>query len=288
MKKCLLTLLFCISWAMTFAQISIEEQNNLINTVKQNYFISGMEGTNLYSTTKGYRVLVAVVVADGVGDPSMKARVMATDFILGAGSKRLSVYESHSGTTSSKESLDEKIIESSKGRVSEMQALCRFVGQNGEDVHAYYLVVSKTNAKKGLAGVMSMVVPGTGQFYKGSTGKGCMFLGLTVAAGAGALVCESTRSSYVDKIDNLKKNINLYDTDTANRVLKEYQDNVDKWQTYRNLCFGAAGAIYVWNVIDAFFTKSAQRPVVSKKDVSLYVAPRATLNDLGVSMAVRF
>lgn len=288
MKKYLLALSFCLFGVVSFAQISPGEQNNLINTVKQNYSVSGMEGVNLYRTSKGYRVLIAVVTAEGMEEPSMKARRLATEFILGAESRSLNVYESHSGITSNKESLEQKIIESSKGRVSEMQALCRFVGMNGENVYAYYLVMSKTNAKRGFAGVMSMAIPGSGQFYKGNIGKGTAFLGLTAAAGAGALICESTRSAYVDKIDNLKRNISLYDTDIANMVLKEYKDDVDRWQTYRNLCCGAAGAIYLWNVIDAFFTQSAQRPVVSNKDVSLYVSPHATPNDFGASMALRF
>ncbi len=276
MKKYLLTLLFCLPALVSFAQISLEEQNNLINTVKQNYSISGIEGANMYRTSKGYRVLVTVVNAKGNEDPATKARRMATEFILGAENKSLSVYESHSGTTSSKESLDQKIIESSKGRVSEMQSLCRFTGQNGEDVNAYYLVVSKTNAKKGLAGVMSMVVPGTGQFYKGSTGKGCMFLGLTVAAGAGVLVCESSRSSYRNKAIEQPK------------YKKEYSTKADNWETWRNVCIGAAGAVYVWNVIDAFFTKSAQRPIVTSKTSSLTLAPRASFDNVGVAMAYNF
>ena len=162
------------------------------------------------------------------------------------------------------------------GQVNSMEALTSFPGENGNVVYAHFLVVSQTNAKKGLAGLMSMVVPGMGQFYKGNTVKGGVFLGLAVAAGTGALVCESTRSSYRNKAIEQPK------------YTKEYTTRANHWETYRNVCLGATGAIYLWNVIDAFFAKGAQKAVVKSKNGGLTISPKATVNNVGFSLAYNF
>lgn len=289
MRRFFISFILLICCVTGYAQLSQKEQTELVQTVQSNYQLTGIEGSNLYSTSSGYRVLVTVTQAQNSDEAAVKARRAATEYIIGAENRSISVYESHSGTTSAKESLNDKIIESSKGQVKNMQALCRMQGPMGEQVYAYYLVISQTNANRGLAGLMSMVIPGSGQFYKGNVGKGSMFLGLTVAAGAGFLVCESTRSSYIDKSNNLKKNIDLYDTERANAALKEYSDNASKWETYRNLCVGAAGAVYLWNVIDAFFTRGAQRPVVTTKSGgSLSIAPQVSVDNMGLGLAYTF
>lgn len=263
----------------TFAQLSQKDLRQLENTVKANYMRNNAEGSNLFKTKSGYRVLVTTVVAsDNESNQSIrnKSARLATEFILGAENKSVSVTESEFSTTSSKESFSDKIVQTSLGHVKEMQSLATFEGNDGEKVHAYYLIMSKTNAKNGLAGVMSMVIPGTGQFYKGKTFKGAMFLGLTVAAGAGVLVCESTRSSYRNKAIEQPK------------YKKEYSTKADNWETYRNVCIGVAGAVYVWNVIDAFFTKSAQRAIVTSKNSSLTIAPHASFDNVGVGLAYNF
>lgn len=276
MKKFLLYLFLGLFSIAANAQLTQSEENDLVQSVKNNFALRGMEGTNLYRTSKGYTVLVAVTYADSPEEASGKARRFAIEYMNGVDHASSSSYESHVGTTSNSESLSQKIVQSSMGRVNSMQALCAFTDQQGRNVYAYYLVVSKTNAKKGLAGVMSMVIPGTGQFYKGNTGKGCMFLGLTAAAGAGVLVCESTRASYRNKAIEQPKHA------------KEYSTSADNWETWRNVCIGAAGAVYVWNVIDAFFTKSAQRPIVTSKTSSLTIAPHASADHVGVGLALNF
>lgn len=46
----------------------------------------------------------------------------------------------------------------------------------------------------------SLIVPGWGQMYKGSTVKGLCILGGEVALAAGIIVSENLRSSYVKKM----------------------------------------------------------------------------------------
>lgn len=289
MNRILISIFLLMSCIAAQAQLSQKEQLELVQTVKANYELTGIEGSNIYSTSSGYRVYVSVIQASNTDEAEIKARRLATEFFIGAENQSISVLESHSGLTSNEESLSDKILQTSKGQVKNMQALCRMQDPYGEPVYAYYLVISKTNASPQIAGLMSMIVPGAGQFYKGNVGKGSIFLSLTVAAGAGIIVCESTRSSYIDKSNNVKKNINLYDTDKANAVLKEYSNNASKWETYRNLSIGAASAIYLWNVIDAYFTRGAQRPVVTAKSGgSLAIVPQLTFDNMGFGLAYTF
>lgn len=269
---CLLTF-FC---GVIQAQISQSEKLRLEKEVMGNYQRTKMEGAQLYKTKTGYRVLVTVTSASDHSEARLKSQRLATEFILGAESHSVSVYQSDSDGSYSKETFSDKIIQTSLGQVNSMEALTSFPGEQGDMVYSYFLVVSQTNAKKGLAGLMSMVVPGMGQFYKGNTVKGGVFLGLAVAVGTGALVCESTRSSYRNKAIEQPK------------FTKEYSTKADNWETGRNVCLGTAGAIYLWNVIDAFFAKSAQKAVVKSKDRGFTFSPQATVDHVGFSLAYKF
>lgn len=280
-KFILLITLLIISSQDIFAQLSQKERNNLIQIVEGDYRRTNIEGCQIYKTKSGYRVLVITVVSPASSplsyeEISIKANKLATEFVVGVSSQTTSVYELEKINSSKNESFSEKILQSTLGQVSEKQSLLKFTGDSGETVYAFYLVMSKTNAKNGLAGVMSMVIPGSGQFYKGKTAKGITFLGLALATGTGILVCESTRSSYKNKAIEQPK------------YAKEYSTDADNWETYRNVCIGAAGAVYLWNVIDAFFTKGAQRPVVKSKTKSLTLTPTASQNSVGLSLAFNF
>lgn len=271
------------------AQLPDKDLVELAKSVQERYNLFGSESSNLYKTSSGYVVLVSVVRGESVDEAKMKASREATEFVVGALTNSTSVYSSEGGLTVSKETFSDKIVQTSLGQVNSMQMLCRFNGIDGSPLFAFFLVMSSTNAHRGLAGMMSMVIPGSGQFYKGNKGKGSMFLGLTIAAGAGFVVCESTRSSYVNKIDNLTSNIHLYGTDQANAALKEYRENVNVWETRRNLCIGAIGAIYIWNVIDAFFTEGKQRPVVTTKTSrNLTISPQLSDDNLGFGLTYTF
>lgn len=275
-KKYVLLVLLTLICGVMHAQISQSEKLRLENEVVGNYQRTKIEGAQLYKTKTGYRVLVTVTSAANNEEARMKSQRLATEFILGAESNAVSVYQFDSDGSDNKEKFSDKIIQTSLGQVNSMEALTSFPGENGNVVYAHFLVVSQTNAKKGLAGLMSMVVPGMGQFYKGNTVKGGVFLGLAVAAGTGALVCESTRSSYRNKAIEQPK------------YTKEYTTRANHWETYRNVCLGATGAIYLWNVIDAFFAKGAQKAVVKSKNGGLTISPKATVNNVGFSLAYNF
>lgn len=115
----------------------------------------------------------------------------------------------------------------------------------------------------------SAIVPGWGQFYKGSYVKGGIILGGTVGLVAGIIYTDSQRSDYVKKIGK---------THDAN-IKKSYATKRDHFATGRNVCIGALAALYVYNLIDAVVAPGARRAVVSKRSnssVSYIVTPSFT------------
>lgn len=249
------------------AQLSQKEKDELTNTVKANYNMSQIDGASLYKTKSGYQVLVVVTsimsnksVENQNEEARMKATRLASEFLSGAINRSVSTYDSKSLGKESKEELSDKIVQSSLAQVKAMQPLFKVQGDSGQTVFAYYLVISQTAAKNGVAGILS-ILPGMGQYYKGSTVKGTIFFGLTAAAVAGVIVSESTRSSYVNKAIEQP------------RYKKDYSTKADNWETIRNICIGAGGAIWLWNIIDAFTTKSAKRKIVINQNTSLSLQP---------------
>lgn len=130
-----------------------------------------------------------------------------------------------------------------------------------------------------MAGFMSLV-PGVGQFYKGSIAKGVTFLGLEIATLGCVLLAENTRASYKNKMIEQPK------------YAKEYQERADNWETIRNVSLGAAGAIYLWNLIDAFTAKGARQVIVKNRNqgglTAMTIMPYSTLEDAGLSLRIRF
>ena len=289
MKKRILYLsILLMSCVSAMAQLSQKEKTDLINSVKSNYSLTQIDGASLYKTKSGYQVLVTVVsvssaksIEDQNREGQTKATRLASEYLSGATNSSVTIYDSESSSNSSKESLSEKIVQSSMAQVKSMQPLFKMDGSDGQNVFAYFLVISQTAAKNGVAGVLS-IIPGMGQFYKGSTTKGTMFLGLTAAAVAGVIVCESTRSSYANKAIEQPK------------YTKDYSTKADNWETARNICIGVGGAIWVWNIIDAFTTKSAKRKIVTSQNSSLSFQPFATPNitgkgfDMGLALSFNF
>jgi len=96
------------------------------------------------------------------------------------------------------------------------------------------------------------IIPGLGQWYKGSKVKGsCMFAG-AVASVAGIIVCENQRASYHKKMIEQPK------------FAKEYNSKASNWETGRNICIGVAGAVWIYSIVDAAVAKGARRVVVDK------------------------
>lgn len=133
----------------------------------------------------------------------------------------------------------------------------------------------KVTTKYGAAGFLS-IVPGVGQIYKGSIAKGSIILAGEVAAAGGIILCENTRASYIKKMQEQPQHAS------------EYNSLADTWETSRNICIGAAAAIYIYNLIDAFASNGAKHVIVQKGNASLSMAPAMYENGAGVGLALKF
>lgn len=189
-------------------------------------------------------------------------------------------------------SRQEFVIEATE-RGEELHIVCReiddyWVYRNGMyEVNVLYTVSNKSafggsnndnivvTTKYPAAGFMS-VVPGVAQLYKGSTIKGGLILGGEILAAGGILLCENTRASYIKKMYEQPK------------YAREYNSLADNWETSRNICIGAAAAIYVYNLIDGFVADGAKRVVVKQKRYQFSAMPYSTHNSVGMSLALTF
>ena len=104
----------------------------------------------------------------------------------------------------------------------------------------------------------SAIVPGWGQFHKGSYLKGGLILGGTAALIGGVVATDSIKTDYARRIG-----------ETHNVDYKRlYAKRVDQFSTVRNICIGALGALYVYNLIDAIAAPGARRVIVKEKGSS--------------------
>lgn len=121
------------------------------------------------------------------------------------------------------------------------------------------------------------IVPGVGQMYKGSTVKGVCMLAGVAACGLGALFCENERADYKNKMREQPEFAYTYNNKSKN------------WETARNICIGAAAAVYLYNLIDAAAAKGARRVIVKRANGGgLTINPVATPTSAGVSLAYNF
>lgn len=116
----------------------------------------------------------------------------------------------------------------------------------------------------------SVIIPGWGQFHKGDNLKGTLFLGGTAACAVSIIITEAHRSDY---------NRRLTQTHDINQI-KNYQTKRDNAATARNVCIGAAGALYVYNLIDAMVAPGARRIVQSKNRKSYSFAPSLAMGNV--------
>ncbi|MBQ0058264.1 MAG: hypothetical protein KBT20_11485 [Bacteroidales bacterium] len=122
------------------------------------------------------------------------------------------------------------------------------------------------------------IIPGLGQWYKGSKIKGISLFAAEAAAVAGIIACENQKASYINKANEQPK------------FAKEYSSKADNWETGRNVCIGVAAGIWVYNMVDAIVAKGARHVVVKRADGGgLAMAPFAMPNGgAGVSFAYKF
>lgn len=129
----------------------------------------------------------------------------------------------------------------------------------------------KVTTKYGARGLWrSAIMPGWGQFHKGDNLKGTLFLGGTAACAVGVIITEAQRSDY---------NRRLIQTHDVNQI-KSFQTKRDNAATARNVCIGAAGALYVYNLIDALVAPGARRIVQTKNRKSYSFAPSLAMGNV--------
>lgn len=117
----------------------------------------------------------------------------------------------------------------------------------------------------------SAIVPGWGQFSKMQKVKGLTIFGGEAALLGFGLVAENMRVDLITKMNNSR--------DVAFK--KQCLDLANSWENGRNISFAAAGALYVYNIIDAAVSKGAKRYIYGNK-VSLI--PQYDQNSVGISL----
>lgn len=120
-----------------------------------------------------------------------------------------------------------------------------------------------------------ILIPGWAQIYKGQTAKGLVMLAGVVGCGIGALVFENTRSDYKNKMKEQPEFAQTYNTKANNN------------ETARNICIGAAGAFYLWSLIDGIASKGKRRVFVGKNS-SLAINPVASNEGAALALTYNF
>lgn len=120
----------------------------------------------------------------------------------------------------------------------------------------------------------SALVPGYGQMYKGHIVKGASILGGQVALVGGIIFSENMRVSYI------RKTKETYDI----KLIRQYADKADNFQTIRNICIGGAAALYVYNLIDAVASNGRKRTVVKENHLSFRPAITGEYNGIALTL----
>lgn len=159
--------------------------------------------------------------------------------------------------------------------------------EKGRDVYYFLCAVGNPKAssvrfdkvqvtdKYGAKGLWrSAIVPGWGQMYKGSTGKGIAILGAEVVALGGVVAFESMRSSYVTKMHKQPQFAQQYASKAAN------------CKNIRNGFIAGAAAIYVYNLIDTVAASGSRW--IKTKSGGLAFYPTATNESIGFALSYSF
>ena len=177
--------MFAISTA-TYAQLSDEERYELMSKVKAEYEMSNIDGTKILNVKNKY-VLVDFEIMQSTMKEAYQARaakIKATrtmgEFLNGAKNESESAYETRNkegeifdkkqtdnqsmkgavvesetsssikegNISSSIEEFSDKDIQKAKSKLGEIQSLMKLKGPEGETVYCYFLMLSKSKAKK--------------------------------------------------------------------------------------------------------------------------------------------
>lgn len=177
--------MFAVSTA-TYAQLSDEERYELMSKVRAEYEMSNIDGTKILNVKNKY-VLVDFEIMQSTMKEAYQARaakIKATrtmgEFLNDAKNKSESAYENRNkegeifdkkqtdnqsmkgafvesetsssikegNISSSIEEFSDKDIQKAKSKLGEIQSLMKFKGPEGETVYCYFLMLSKSKAKK--------------------------------------------------------------------------------------------------------------------------------------------
>lgn len=133
--------------------------------------------------------------------------------------------------------------------------LSRLYAVSASDVPPLFDNLSLTTNYGARAMWKSLIIPGWGQFSKGQKLKGGMILGGTALLVGGIVATENMRADYRRRVNETH--------DVAQR--RDYIRRVDRFSTARNVCIGAVGALYVYNLVDAIVSQGARRVVVKSR-----------------------
>ena len=163
--------------------------------------------------------------------------------------------------------IDEYWVSSQRGGVNILDYRAVYaVERKGQQ--ADFSAIGVTN-RYGVSGLWrSAIIPGWGQFHKGANLKGGLILGGCAALAGGIIFFDNQRSDYVKKISG------THDVS----LIKSYSTKRDHYATARNVCVGAAVALYAYNLIDAVAASGARRLVVGNGKYSVMpgVSPYGT------------
>ena len=164
-----------------------------------------------------------------------------------------------------------KEVELTANRIDEYWETAKIGWQNMYVCHTLFAVATSElpvlfdnvtfSRKYGIRGFARSIIPGWGQLYKGQKVKGAC--------------TESLRSSYVKKRNEQPKFFQTYNT------------KADNCENARNICIGAAAALYVYNLIDAIVSPGAKRTIVKKQEFPL-IQPIANSDFSGISLSWKF
>lgn len=180
-------------------------------------------------------------------------------------------------------------------RGKQINLTCRVVDEYWEQAHGLYMVTElytvndqtaqgqgsysdwiRLTTSYGAAPMFYSLIPGVGQFVKGSNLKGGLFLGGTVVCAAAVVFCENQRADYAKK---MKEKPQYFDF---------YRNKKSNWQTGRNVAIGVTAALYAYNLIDALVAPGRRRVIVDRQKMYYSAAPFLTEDAAGVSLALNF
>lgn len=172
--------------------------------------------------------------------------------------------------------LDEYWVKSRNGNSVTFKLYTLYVVSHNGETDAFQNI--HLTERYGVKPVFMSLIPGGGQIYKGSYVKGGSLFASEVLSVVGIVLCENQRADYTNKAKEQP------------RFAKEYSTKARNWETGRNICIGVAGAIYLYNLVDAAVSKGARRIKIKPAGSPNFAFNPCLLQDINSSLGagVRF